>query len=80
MSAGKDVSAYLDFFKNESWTKIQLPPNILFICPNEKIEKYASYFIRKTQEENSNNLSTFVSTKDLIKKQSILESVWQKIE
>lgn len=74
------IEHYFDFFKNVDWTKTQLPPNIFFICPDEKIEKYILYFAKKTQQEQLSTLSIFVTTQDQLKEQSILDSVWQQVE
>jgi hypothetical protein len=74
------IEHYFDFFKSVDWTKTQLPPNIFFICPDEKIEKYILYFAKKTREEQSSTLSIFVTTQDQLKKQSIFDSVWQEVE
>jgi hypothetical protein len=74
------IEHYFDFFNNVDWTKTQLPPNIFFICPDEKIEQYILRFTKKTREEQSSNLSIFVTTQNQLKEQSILDSVWQQVE
>ncbi len=74
------IEHYFDFFKNVDWTKTQMPPNIFFICPDEKIEKYILYFAKKTREEQSSTLSIFVTTQKQLKDQSILDSIWQPVE
>ena len=71
---------FFDFFKNEDWTKTQSPPTIFFVCPDEKTEQYILRFTKKAQEEQSVNLPMFTSTRELIEKQSILDSIWNQIE
>lgn len=71
---------YFDFFKNENWSKTKSLSKIFFICPDEKTEQFILRFAKKSQEELSSDLSIFTSTRSLIEKQSILDSIWNQVE
>jgi len=71
---------YLDFFKNEDWSKTLSLTKIFFICSDEKMEQYILRFAKKSQEELSSNLTIYTSTRSLVEKQSILDSIWTQVE
>ena len=73
------IMFYTTFFAQEDWTKNELLPNILFICSDQKMEKYVIRFTSKTYQEESIKLNIFVSTKDQVTKQSIEGEIWKKI-
>lgn len=74
------IEHYLEFFKIDDWSKTQLPPNIFFICPDEKIEQYILRFTKKIRQEQSNTLPIFVTTQNQVQKLSILDSIWKPVE
>ena len=74
------IEHYFDFFKNVDWINTQLPPNIFFICPDEKTEQYILRFASKVRQEQSSTLSVFVTSQKELKEQSILDSIWQQVE
>lgn len=74
------IEHYFEFFKIDDWSKTQLPPNIFFICPDEKIEQYILRFTKKIRQEQSSTLSIFVTTQNQVKNLSILDSIWQPVE
>lgn len=74
------IALYTTFFVQEGWTKNEQLPNILFICPDQKMEKYMIKFTNKIYQEESMRLNIFVTTKDQVAKQSIEGEIWKKIE
>ncbi len=71
---------YMAFFTQSDWTKNELVPNILLICPNQKIEKYVTKFTNKIYQEESSELTIFVAIRDQVGEQSIEGEIWKKIE
>ena len=71
---------YLEFFKNDSWSETKSLSKIFFICPDEKTEQYILRFAKKSQEESDCDLAIFTSTRDLVERQSILDSIWNQVE
>lgn len=74
------ISKYIDFFTDGQWLNNEHSPNILFICPDKKIEKFISTFSKKILNEEKLDLNMYVSTLDQINNLSIEGEVWDKVE
>ncbi len=74
------ISRYISFFTKSEWAKNELPPNILFICPNKQIEDYVLKFTKKVLNEEDSSLSIYVSTGLQVRTQGIEGEIWGKVD
>jgi len=74
------ITKYLTFFTQGDWIKKEKVPNILLICPDDKMKKFVVKFTKKIIEEEITDMKFFVTVADMITKQTIEGQIWQKIE
>ncbi|MEN9327780.1 MAG: hypothetical protein RI947_588 [Candidatus Parcubacteria bacterium] len=73
------ITVYLHFFTQGDWIRQENPPNILFICPSEKMEQYVYNITKKTMDEMNIDLPVFVTTEHQLRTHSIHGDVWEKV-
>lgn len=75
------IERYIEFFSQDKWLQNELPPKILFICPDTKMK---SIVIKDTKQildnEDVQGLSIYATTKEQIQKQNIEDEIWEKVE
>lgn len=77
----KRVTQYIRFFTKGDWVKNEQLPNILFICPDSKIENYIYRFAQKVlKEESITDLAVYLSTKEQVTQHGIEGETWQQVE
>lgn len=76
----KRITNYMEFFTQKAWIKKEKPPNILLICPDNKMKKFVVKFTKETIEEETTEINFFVTTADLITKQTVEGQIWQIID
>lgn len=74
------IDKYFTFFTDDLWLNVEQSPNILFICPDKKIESYISTYASKQLQKEQKNLNTYTSTPNQIKKLGMEGEVWEKVE
>jgi hypothetical protein len=75
------IKNYLTFFTSPEWLKKEDPPKLLFICPNEKLEKYICWYVKKILiEDDIETLPIRVTTLQLLKENGIEGNIWKKIK
>lgn len=76
----KRLNDYAVFFTKSDWVNQEVPPTILFICPNNDIEEYVHKKTRITFTEQNAGLVVKTTTIDQIKKLRITGDVWSEVE
>ena len=75
------IEKYIQFFSQDRWLQNELPPKILFICPDIKMKKIVYKDTKQTlDDEDIQNLSIFITTKEQVQKQSIEGEIWEQVK
>ena len=75
------IERYIQFFSQGKWLQNELPPKIFFICPDAKMRNIVYKDTKQIlDDEDAQNLSIFVTTKDQIQKQSIEGEIWEQVK
>ncbi len=76
----KRITNYIEFFTQGDWIKKEKAPNILLICPDNKMKKFVVKFTKEAMEQEAVDINFFVTVADMVSKQTIEGQIWQKIE
>lgn len=76
----KRITTYIEFFTQEDWIKKEKTPNILLICPDDKMKKFVVKFTKEAMEQEAADTNFFLTVADMVSKQTIEGQIWQKIE
>jgi hypothetical protein len=75
----KRITMYMEFFMQEAWIKKEKAPNILLVCPDDKMKKFVVKFTKEAMEDTA-DINFFVTVADMVSKQTIEGQIWQKID
>jgi len=75
------IEKYIQFFSQDRWLQNELPPKILFICPDIKMKNIVNKDTKQIlDDEDVKDLSIYVTTSDQIRTQNIEGEIWEQIE
>lgn len=75
------IKRYFEYVESEEWrdnTKHPFP-EILFICPNQRVEKYVHKRVILSQEEYTDKLAYFTTTIERLKAPSTDPNIWHEV-
>lgn len=76
------VKKYLEYAQEGNWeeaTDNAALPSILYVCPNGARKKHIYYYTKSLLEKTFDDISFFLTTKDMITR-SQNNNIWQKVE
>lgn len=74
------IENYIKFFAESGWSKKELTPNLLLVCPNSAMEENITKTTLELLQEHNSFLKIFTSTAEKVKTSTIDGPVWKQVK